>query len=82
MDRGLRGGDYRTDGKTLKAEGMTMNKVHVREGRSEVLVYIDKHMTDRLSALEEAVRIIQREVIRERNNPDRNANWKPDDHIV
>ena len=59
-----------------------MEQVHIRESRSEILVFLDKHMPDRLSALQEAARIIQREVIREQSNPDRNANWKPNDHVI
>ena len=57
-----------------------MGQVHIREGRSEVLIFIDKHMPDRLSALKEAARILQVEVVREELNPDRNANWRPDDN--
>ena len=59
-----------------------MEQVHIREARSEVLVFLDKHFPDRLMALKEAVRILQREVIREESNSNRNANWQPQDHIV
>lgn len=58
------------------------HQVQVRESRSEVLVFIDKHMPDRLSALQEAARILQAEVIREQSNPNRNANWKPNDNLI
>jgi hypothetical protein len=58
-----------------------MNQVYIREARSEVVVLLDKHMPDRLTAIEEASKILQREVIRERANPTRNADWKPDDTL-
>lgn len=59
-----------------------MEQIHVKESRSEVLVFLDKHMPDRLSALKEAARILQCEVIREQSNPNRNANWKPNDNVL
>lgn len=59
-----------------------MEQIHIREARSEVLIFLDKHMPDRLTAMEEAARILQREVLRERANPSRNANWKPDDNVI
>ncbi len=51
-----------------------MESVHVREANSEVLIFIDRNVGDKLHALEEAVRILQREVIRERTYIDRNPN--------
>lgn len=59
-----------------------MEQIQVREARSEVLIFLDRHLPDRLTALEEAVRILQREVIRERTNPNRNINWKSNDDII
>lgn len=43
-----------------------MEQVHVREANSEVLIFIDRNVGSRLLALEEATRILQREVLRER----------------
>lgn len=57
-----------------------MEQVHVRESNSEVLIFIDRNVGDRLNALEEAVRILQREVIRERTNPGRNTSRQPDNN--
>lgn len=45
-----------------------MEQVKVSEVNSEVLIFLDKNHSTRLAALEEASRIIQREVIREHNN--------------
>lgn len=59
-----------------------MDQIHIREARSEVLIFLDKNMPDRLTALEEAVRILQREVVRERANANRNVDWKPGDHFI
>ncbi len=44
-----------------------MEQIQVRESFSEVLVFIDKNMGDRLHALEEAGKIILRETLRERD---------------
>jgi hypothetical protein len=55
-----------------------MEQVHVREANGEVLIFLDKNMGDRLNALEEANKIIQRELLRERVNASRNAGRKPD----
>lgn len=59
-----------------------MNQVYIQESRKEVLVVLDKHYPDKLTAMEEATKILQREVIRERTNPNRNAGWKPDDNVL
>lgn len=52
-----------------------MEQVKVREANGEVLVFLDRHMGDRLHALQEASKIIQREIIREQSglgsSPDR-----------
>lgn len=45
-----------------------MEQIHVREANSEVLIFIDKNMGDRINAMEEAVKILQREILRERKN--------------
>lgn len=45
-----------------------MEQVHVQEANSEVLVFLDRNMGDRLNALEEAIRVLRVEVIRERSN--------------
>ncbi len=42
-----------------------MEQVHVKESNSEILIFIDRNMGDKLNALKEGVRILQREVIRE-----------------
>jgi hypothetical protein len=59
-----------------------MDQVYIREGRSEVLVVLDKHLPDRLTAMREAARILSREVIREESNSTRNAGWKSGDNII
>lgn len=41
-----------------------MDQIHVREGNSEVLVYIDRYLPTKLLALQEAAKILQREIIR------------------
>ncbi len=41
-----------------------MEQVYVREANSEVLIYIGNNVGDRLTALREASKILQREVIR------------------
>lgn len=49
-----------------------MDQVLVREGRSEIIIYTDRHFPDELSALQEAARILQREVVKrefDRSNP-------------
>lgn len=53
-----------------------MEQIYVQEARSEILICLDRHMSDRLSALEEAAKALQREVLHERANPSRNANWE------
>lgn len=50
-----------------------MEQVQVREAFSEVLVYIDRNMGDKLHALEEASKIILRETLRERDRIRRDA---------
>ncbi len=41
-----------------------MEQVHVKEANSEVLVFLDRNMGDKLNALREAARVVQREIIR------------------
>lgn len=43
-----------------------MEQVYVKEANSEVLILIDRNMGDKINALEEASRILSREIIRER----------------
>lgn len=54
-----------------------MDQVYVKEGRSEVLIVIGRHVLDRLAALEEAHRILGAEIIREKQQ-DRHQ-WRSDD---
>lgn len=53
-----------------------MEQIYVQEARSEILICLNRHMSDRLSALEEAAKALQREVLREKSNPNRNTNWE------
>lgn len=53
-----------------------MDQVHIREACSEVLIFLDKNVGNRVLALEEAIKILQREVIRERTNSSRYPNRK------
>lgn len=50
-----------------------MEQVHVQEANSEVLVFLDRNMGDRLNALKEAIRILRVEAVREESglNPSR-----------
>lgn len=50
-----------------------MEQVQVREVNGEVVVFLDKHYSTRLAALEEATKALQREVIREQSNPNHNS---------
>lgn len=47
---------------------MSNVNVRVREVNSEVLVFIDRNMPDELSALREAAKILQREVLYRESN--------------
>lgn len=47
--------------------------IKIREGRKEVLIYLDKFYPDELSALKEATKVLQREVIRREFSPDPNS---------
>ena len=55
-----------------------MNQIYTREACSEVLVCLDKNMGSRLCAIEEAIRILQKEAIRERTYSSHSAYRKPD----
>lgn len=46
-----------------------MERVHIKEANSEILIFLDYNHSTKLSALKEAVRILQREVIRVESNP-------------
>lgn len=48
-----------------------MEQVKITEANSEVLVFLDINFPTKLSALQEAVRVLQREVIRYEANPSR-----------
>lgn len=56
-----------------------MEQVYVQESRKEIRIVLSKHFPDRLSALEEGAKILQREALRERSNPDRNKDWGKED---
>ena len=58
-----------------------MSQVYTRESRGEILVVLKRHAPDRLTAMEDAVRILEREIILERAKPDRNKDWNPKDQI-
>lgn len=49
--------------------------VKVREVNSEVLVFIERNMPDELSALREAAKILQREVLYRESNADKRLPW-------
>lgn len=59
-----------------------MNQVKVREGKSEVLVYIQKFMPDELSALKEASRLLQKEIIRYESDHNRSFHHNSDGDIL
>lgn len=48
-----------------------MESVHIKEANSEILIFLDCNFPTKLSALQEAVRVLQREVIRYETNPSR-----------
>lgn len=52
-----------------------MEQVYIQEANSEILVMLDKHFSTRLSALEEAAKILAREVLREQAHPSGNPHW-------
>lgn len=45
--------------------------IKIREVNSEVLVFLDKNCSDELSALREAAKILQREVLYRESHPDK-----------
>jgi hypothetical protein len=49
-----------------------MEQVYIREVNGEVLILLDKHLPDKISTLEEAIRVLKVEIIRERTNSSRN----------
>lgn len=49
---------------------MHNQNIKVREGRKEVLVYLDKFYPDELTAIREASKVLQREVIYRETHPD------------
>lgn len=50
-----------------------MEQISVREVNSEILIFLDRNLPDRLSALREAVKILQREVIRYEASSDKHS---------
>ncbi len=59
-----------------------MESVKVREGRSEILVYLDKHFPDNVSAMREAAKAIQREIIRHESGAIRDLNRQFDSDVL
>lgn len=57
-----------------------MDQVLVREGRSEIIIYTDRHFPDELSTLREAARILQREVLKRESDSNSRIGRAPDDH--
>lgn len=55
-----------------------MDQIHVRESNSEVLVFIDRNMGDRLNAIREAAKILSREVTRLEANINRGTYRQPE----
>jgi len=53
-----------------------MESIHIREANSEILIFLDKNMGSRLAALEEAAKIIGRQLLHERTHPDSDFNRK------
>lgn len=47
-----------------------MEQIKVSEANGEVLVFLDRHMGDRLNAMKEAARILGVEVLREQSKLD------------
>ena len=50
-----------------------MEQIQVKEAYSEVLVFIDRNVGSRINALEEAYKILGREIIRERTGLGNNS---------
>ena len=46
-----------------------MEQVHIREVNGEIIIFLDRHYSTQLAALQEAVKVLQREVIRRESNP-------------
>ena len=57
-----------------------MDQVYVREAFGEVLIMLDRHVGDKLNALEEAKKILEREIIRERHSLGRDLRGQFDPH--
>lgn len=49
--------------------------IKIREVNSEVLVFLDKNCPDELTAMREAAKILQREVIFRETHPDKHTHW-------
>lgn len=59
-----------------------MCQIYVREINAEVLICLEKNMPDRLSALEEAVKVLAREVVYERAHSSRSVPRGIDSDLV
>lgn len=46
-----------------------MGKIYVREGNSEIIIFLDKHYSTDTHALQEASKILQREVVYRESHP-------------
>lgn len=53
-----------------------MDSFKVREGNSEVIVFLDHHYSSDTEAIQEASKILKREVIYRELNPSKFAPWK------
>lgn len=51
-----------------------MEQISVKEVNSEILIFLDRNFPDTLSALREAAKILQREIIRYETNPNKRPN--------
>lgn len=54
-----------------------MNNITVKEVNSEIhiIVFLNKNFPDKLSAMREATKMLQREVIYYEANPDKRVSW-------
>lgn len=59
-----------------------MDSFKVREGNSEIIVFLDHHYSSETEALQEASKILKREVTYRELNPSKFAPWKsPSDQL-
>ena len=57
-----------------------MDQVLVREGRSEIIIYTDRHFPDEVSAMKEAAKILQREVMKLESDPSHRVYRQPNSY--